>query len=122
MDGTIKNLRGIGKPVIDKEHKVIGIHGCVQDITGHKKTEAALKSSEEHCRQQLFNGIQESFIVHEIMRDKNGRIADLRFLEINSVTEKIFRKERNEIAGRCETDSFFSVTTVINRKHFYHIQ
>lgn len=68
------------------------------DVTEQKKTEQALKTSEERYR-MIFNGIQESLIVYEVMTDDSGAVTDLCFLEVNPAAEKTLGKTNKELIG-----------------------
>jgi PAS domain S-box-containing protein len=61
-------------------HKVIQCN--IRDITARKKTEEALRQSEEQYR-TLFNSIDEGFCVIEMLFDKNDKPVDFQFLEVN---------------------------------------
>jgi len=61
-------------------HKVIQCN--IRDITARKKTEEALRQSEEQYR-TLFSSIDEGFCVIEMLFDKNDKPIDYRFLEVN---------------------------------------
>jgi len=97
--GKTKHLRSIAEPVLDKDGNVERIQGCIQDITKKKNIQIALANRERNYR-LLFEGIQESFIVHEVITDDSGKIVDLRYTEINPVTEKSLGKTREEIIGK----------------------
>lgn len=66
-------------------HKVIQCN--IRDITARKKTEEALRQSEEKYR-TLFNSIDEGFCVIEMLFDENNKPFDYRFLEVNPSFEQ----------------------------------
>jgi len=66
-------------------HKVIQCN--IRDITTRKKTEEALRQSEEQYR-TLFNSIDEGFCVIEMLFDNNDKPIDYRFLEVNPSFEQ----------------------------------
>ena len=61
-------------------HKVIQCN--IRDITARKRTEEALRQSEEQYR-TLFNSIDEGFCVIEMLFDKSDKPVDFQFLEVN---------------------------------------
>lgn len=68
------------------------------DVTEQRKTEQALKQSEERYR-MIFNGIQESLIVYKVITDHAGTVTDLCFLEVNPAAEKTLGKTNKELIG-----------------------
>ncbi len=66
-------------------HKVIQCN--IRDITARKKSEEALRQSEEQYR-TLFNSIDEGFCVIEMLFDENNKPFDYRFLEVNPSFEQ----------------------------------
>lgn len=68
------------------------------DVTEQKKAEQALKKSEEQYR-MIFNGIQESFVLYDVVADETGKVTDLRFVEVNPAAEKILGKTHEELIG-----------------------
>jgi PAS domain S-box-containing protein len=68
------------------------------DVTEQRKMEQALKKSEERYR-MIFNGIQESLIVYEVITDDKGTVTDLCFLEVNPAAEKTLGKTNKELTG-----------------------
>jgi PAS domain S-box-containing protein len=66
-------------------HKVIQCN--IRDITARKKTEEALRQSEEQYR-TLFNSIDEGFCVIEMLFDEKDKPVDYRFLEVNPSFEQ----------------------------------
>jgi PAS domain S-box-containing protein len=65
----------------------------------HKKTQQALRESEEQYR-SLFNNMTEGFALHEIITDEEGRPSDYRFLDINPAFETLTGLDRGAIRGR----------------------
>jgi PAS domain S-box-containing protein len=77
----------------------------VTDITERIKAEEQAKQSEKEYR-FIFEGIHESFMLQQIIKDNKGKIIDLLFIEINPATENILRKNRNEIIGHLRSEFF----------------
>jgi PAS domain S-box-containing protein len=69
------------------------------DITCRKRTEEALRQSEERFR-TLFMSISDGFYLSEIVRDENDRPVDYRYLEVNPKFEQIAGLRRDQIVGR----------------------
>lgn len=77
----------------------------VTDITERIKAEELIRQNEKEYR-LIFEGIHESFILQQIIKDRNGHITDLLFLEVNPATEKILGKSRHEIVGHLRSEFF----------------
>ncbi|QEC66350.1 PAS domain S-box protein [Panacibacter ginsenosidivorans] len=77
----------------------------VTDITERIKAEEHAKQSEKEYR-LIFEGIHEFFIQQQIIKNNNGHITDLLFLEVNPATEKIIGKPRHEIIGHLRSEFF----------------
>lgn len=90
----------------------------VTDITERIKAEEQARQSEKEYR-FIFEGIHESFMLQQIVKDKNGHIVDLLFLEINPATEKLMGKPRHEIIGHLRSEFFGApddhLTNIISR-------
>ena len=56
--------------------------GIMRNITERKRTEEALRMSEEKYR-ALFNEMDEAYAVVEVLRGESGRWENFRFLEVN---------------------------------------
>lgn len=92
----------LGHYELDGEQKAVAF---ITDISGRTKAEDNAKRSEKEYR-FIFEGIQESFIQQRIIRDNEGKVVDLVFLEINPATEKIIKKSRHEIIGHFRSEFF----------------
>ncbi|AEV98225.1 PAS/PAC sensor signal transduction histidine kinase [Niastella koreensis GR20-10] len=77
----------------------------VTDISERVNAEDHIRQSEREYR-LMFEGIHESFMLQEIVKDASGNIADLLFLEVNPATEKIMGKSRREIIGHLRSEFF----------------
>jgi PAS domain S-box-containing protein len=65
----------------------IGAIAVFQDITERKRSQQALRTSEERYR-TLFESIDEGFCVIEMLFDAGGKPVDYRFLEVNPAFER----------------------------------
>jgi two-component system, chemotaxis family, CheB/CheR fusion protein len=81
-----KWVRSIARAKIDAG-KVVSVYGAFQDITERKLMEEELKKSEYKYR-MLFENMNASFALHEMIYDENGEPVDYRFLEVNPMFEK----------------------------------
>ena len=70
----------------DEDHQKV-IQCNIRDITERKRTEKALRQSEERYR-TLFETIDEGFCIIEVLFDKNDQPVDYRFLEVNPSFEQ----------------------------------
>ncbi len=69
-------------PIVDADGTIGGQVSVVTDIDRVKRTEAALRESEEKYR-KLFEEVDEAFCILEVAFDANGAPIDLVFLEVN---------------------------------------
>jgi PAS domain S-box-containing protein len=74
-------------PLFDSDGRVIGINVVAEEITERKRTEVALRASEERYR-TLFESMDEGFCVFEMLLDAEGEPTDYRFLEANPAFER----------------------------------
>ena len=69
------------------------------EIEQHKQTEDMLRTSEKRYR-SLFENIQSSFALHEIVFDKKGKPVDYIFLEVNEAFELQNGLKKKDIIGK----------------------
>ena len=69
-------------PIVDADGRIGGQVSVVTDIDHVKRTEAALRESEEKYR-KLFEEVDEAFCILEVRLDAGGVPVDLVFLEVN---------------------------------------
>jgi two-component system CheB/CheR fusion protein len=64
------------------EDRIEGVVITLVDVTRLKRSEAAVRESEERYR-ALFNEMDEAYAVVEVIPDEGGRWSDFRFVEVN---------------------------------------
>ena len=69
-------------PIVDADGAIVGQVSAVTDIDRVKRTEAALRLSEEKYR-KVFEEIDEAFCILQVSFDAAGQPVDLHFLEVN---------------------------------------
>lgn len=85
----------LGHYKLEGEHLAVAF---ITDITPRKKAEEKAERLEKEYR-FIFEGIRESFMLQQIVRDKNNKIDDLLFLDVNQAAEELIGRKRDEIIG-----------------------
>jgi PAS domain S-box-containing protein len=90
-------------PIRDQEGHIIGVVLVFRDISARRRNEAALIESENKYR-TLFDNLNESITIDELLYDDQGNPSGWRVLDVNSVFLHFTRRSRNEVVGRpiCE--------------------
>ena len=83
-------------PLFDKDGNFNGAIGILSDITLQKE---ALQKSEKRF-QLLFQNVNFSHSLYEVVLDKNGKPYDYRFLEVNPVFEENTGRKASELIGK----------------------
>ncbi len=69
------------------------------ELTARKRTEEALRQSEDRYR-SLFDNMTEGFALHELIFDEHGEPCDYRFLNVNPAFEQFTGLKGEAIIGR----------------------
>ena len=69
------------------------------------RAEQALRESDQRYR-DLFQSMQEAFLLAEIIVDSQGKPADWRYLDVNPAFEPMFGSDRGEVIGRTYRELF----------------
>ncbi len=86
-DGVYRWFKTRGTPALDERGRIVRWFGTCTDIEDQKRTEEALRESEEALR-TVFNGVYDSIILHAV----DGKIVD-----VNEQTLSMYRVSRSEI-------------------------
>lgn len=92
-------------PVRDRDGKVARWFGTNTDISEQRKIEEALRESEQRYR-ALFESMQQSFVLAEVICGPAGKPVDWRYLDVNPAFESAFGRQRAEIVGRTYGELF----------------
>jgi PAS domain S-box-containing protein len=101
-DGRIKWVSEACRTDYNPQGQAVRSVGIVQDITERKQAQEALQESEKR-HHQLFENMQEGFMIQDIIRDDAGEPVDVRYLELNPAMERFLGKTRAEIIGKTRT-------------------
>jgi len=93
-DGQIRRTHTLGKAVKDETGRIVRLHGTVQDITEQKRTEDALRASEEKYR-----GFYEDAPLGYQSLDASGN-----FLDVNKEWLRVLGYSKEEVIGRFFAD------------------
>lgn len=94
-DGRLLNVRGSANPILNNEGDLIGFIGIQYDISSQKKTEKALKISEEKFRKAFLISPDAVNI---------SRLSDGVFVSVNEGFSKIIGYTEAEVIGRSSFD------------------
>ena len=94
---------------------ILGSDGCPQkllsvsrDVTEAQDVRKALRNSETHWR-NLFHNLHEGFIVGELVRDKDGRVLDWRYVDVNAAWGELVGIVPEMAVGRTIREMFADI-------------
>ena len=88
----------------DAHGEVVGVMGVSREITESKKTEEALRESEEKYR-SLFESMLNGFAYCKILLDENNHPVDFVYLEVNDSFEKLTGLKKEDVVGKKVTEA-----------------
>jgi PAS domain S-box-containing protein len=104
-DGTVKWVRWEARPWYTTTNEIGGIIIFSENITDRKRTEDALRQSEERFRTSV-ESMLDGFSIMTAIRDPNGKISDFRFEYINSAGCQSNRMPKESVLGHAMCEVF----------------
>ena len=97
-DGELRWLAAWGRVYFNERGEAIHFLGVTQDITERKQAEEALQESEQRYR-ELFDSMQEAFLVIEAITDAQGLPIDWRYIDGNPAFIRYMQMPREHVIG-----------------------
>jgi PAS domain S-box-containing protein len=97
--GIVRHLYGNAAPLLDAQGQPAGAVGVFIDITERVQAEEAMLESERRYR-SLFETMAESFSLHDIIYDDQGRAVDYTIHDVNPAFERLTRLSRDHVVGK----------------------
>ena len=92
-------------PEKNENEKTLSVLSIARDITNIRLSEQKRIESEEHYR-QLFTTMLDSFALHEIICDNDGKPVDYVYLEVNPAFERMIDNDAHCIVGKRVSEVF----------------
>ncbi len=89
--------QGVG--VFGADGELQALEGFITDVTDRVRAELDGRNGEDRLR-ALAQSMREGYVLHEVVRDRQGQAQDFRVLEINPAFERLVRRPREAVVGR----------------------
>ena len=104
-DGTTLDVIIATAPIRNSDGVIDRTLGMLFDTTTRRRAERELRASEERYR-SLFSAIQEGVVLHELVRDREGRPIDYRILSANPGFEANTGLPVKGVIGRLASETY----------------
>lgn len=94
-----------GSPLHDRNGRVVGSVAIGRDITEQRRTEAALRESEDKYR-TLYSAMSEGVALHRLLYDESGLAIDYIIMDVNPAYESITGLSRSAAIGVRASDLY----------------
>jgi PAS domain S-box-containing protein len=95
-------------PIYDATGNVAQLLSVSRDISETREAERAVRDSEVQWH-DLFENLHEGFILGELVRDQEGKVADWRYLDVNSAWGEMVNIAPEQARGRTIRETFPSI-------------
>lgn len=112
-DGLCIVISTSAMPILNENGEITASVSIFEDITERKKSEEALKESEQLYK-TLFNNSTDGFQVDEVLFDDTGNPVDWRILEVNQAFEKQTGFKQTDVVGK-------RVKEIVHEVEFYWV-
>lgn len=109
-NGRYKWIQFTGASLLD-DPDIEGVLGNYHDITERRITEEAIKESESRFK-GLFQNLTSSSSLYKVVRDREGKPIDYRFIAVNPAYEKGIGLSQGELVGKGLLEVFPDTETV----------
>jgi PAS domain S-box-containing protein len=107
-DGSELTLLFNAVPLFAKDGTIVGTQGTAVDITERKRSEEALKESEEKLS-SLFDAMTEMVVMHELVFNEQGETVNYRILDCNDAFTKTTGIKKENAIGKLATEAYQTV-------------
>ncbi|MGA4577275.1 PAS domain S-box protein [Limisphaera sp. VF-2] len=104
-DGREIPIADSAAPIRDAQGRLAGVVLVFRDQTAERQARRAIEESEARFR-SLFQGAGEMIVLHQLVRDADGRPVDYRILDCNPAFERIMGLRREEVRGRLASEVY----------------